>query len=188
MPITFLVIDFVLIAVTALLKIAMFFVFRALNKKYPSPLLAANRQDAVMDSLITVCTLTAYGLGTYISLPVDAFAGIAIGIVIIVTTAKLWRASVRDLLGASDGELLSELKEKLSDFPCVVADSVLTDAFVCGEKRIVYVEIATGADDEQIAQTVRELERLLSAEVRVCRAKDSVAEKDLESNLEKKEK
>ena len=89
---------YILIA-TALVKLLMHFVFRALGKKTPSPVIRVMAFDSLLDffvTSVTVMTLLASKQGSY---SFDAFCGIGISIVLFVSAVKMIISSTAKLIG-----------------------------------------------------------------------------------------
>ncbi len=90
---------FIIIAITALIKIGLgiFYLYR--NKKTNSGVLKASAIDSFTDAGITAMTLIGYGLNRYAKLRIDAIFGIAISAFMLVNGIKLLVSSVKILLG-----------------------------------------------------------------------------------------
>lgn len=88
---------FVLLA-TALVKLAMFFFYRAFAKRTRSGVLRVLQQDSVLDFFITLTTLLSFVLTQYVDFAVDAVFGLVISILICVNAANMIRTAVTALL------------------------------------------------------------------------------------------
>lgn len=90
---------FIIIAITALIKIGLgvFYLYR--NKNTDSGVLKASAIDSFTDAGITAMTLIGYGLNRYAKLRIDAVFGIAISAFMLVNGIKLLVSSVKILLG-----------------------------------------------------------------------------------------
>lgn len=90
---------FIIIAITALIKIGLgvFYLYR--NKNTDSGVLKASVIDSFTDAGITAMTLIGYGLNRYAKLRIDAVFGIAISAFMLVNGIKLLVSSVKILLG-----------------------------------------------------------------------------------------
>jgi cation diffusion facilitator family transporter len=108
-PIIFSWLSFALVAATAVLKAALFFVYYYANKKAPSPIIKAYKLDCVLDTVITTMTLAAYGASALTIFPIDAVFGIVIGCIVLVGVIKLLIKTVRELIGFDDGSVSEEI-------------------------------------------------------------------------------
>lgn len=89
---------YILIA-TALVKLIMHFIFKALGSKTPSPVIRVMAFDSLLDffvTTVTVMTLFASKQGSY---SFDAFCGIGISVIILVSAVKMVVSSVGKLIG-----------------------------------------------------------------------------------------
>ncbi|MDR3293109.1 MAG: cation diffusion facilitator family transporter [Clostridiales bacterium] len=86
-------------AACAVVKTALAFYFRSVNKKCPSGVLKGAETDSFLDAGITLMTLVGFLLGAYANLRLDAVVGIVIGIIITVEGVKLLKNSIGSLLG-----------------------------------------------------------------------------------------
>ena len=89
---------FILIA-TALAKLLMFAVLRALNQKGRSDILKLMSLDCILDFFITSVTVMTLLISTYGNYAADALCGIVISIVITVSAVKTILATCRKLTG-----------------------------------------------------------------------------------------
>lgn len=81
-----------LICVTALVKLVMGFVYMKINKKNPSPVFKALILDSFLDFGITVSAVSGFFLIEKFGLAVDGIIGIAIGTLIVISSAKsVWQ-------------------------------------------------------------------------------------------------
>lgn len=90
---------FYILIVTALIKLAMHFVFRFLGRKSPSPVIKVMAFDSLLDffvTAVTVMTLIASKRGSY---SFDAFCGIVISLIILISAVKMVISSVSKLTG-----------------------------------------------------------------------------------------
>jgi hypothetical protein len=94
----FSVFTLVLIA-TAIAKLVMYAILRALNKKDSSDILKLMSLDCVLDFFITSVTVMTLLISTYGNYAADAFCGIIISIIITVSAIKSILANCRKLIG-----------------------------------------------------------------------------------------
>ena len=84
-PIFFMWWSFIVVAITMVVKIGMFFGYWASYKVNKSPVIKADMIDSLQDVGITAMTLLSYGVSALSTAPVDAIIGIAIGVFIIIS-------------------------------------------------------------------------------------------------------
>ena len=96
---TFTWLYFGIIAGTVVVKVAMGFYYRFMNRKVNSMVLQASSIDSFTDAGITAMTLIGFGLHRYAQLRLDAFFGLAIAGIMIFNGIKLLVQSTRSLLG-----------------------------------------------------------------------------------------
>ena len=81
-----------LICITALVKLVMGFVYMQINKKNPSPVFKALILDSFLDFGTTVSAVSGFFLIEKFGLALDGIIGIAIGMLIFVSSAKsVWQ-------------------------------------------------------------------------------------------------
>lgn len=88
-----------LLVATAAAKLCMHFIFRALGKKSPSPVLRVMAFDSLLDFFITAVTAVGLVMVNYSSYSIDALCGIGISLVIIVSAVKMIFSSAAKLIG-----------------------------------------------------------------------------------------
>lgn len=92
LPVSFAKSYALLICVTALVKLVMGFVYMKINSKNPSPVFKALILDSFLDFGITTCAVGGFFLIEKFGLALDGIIGIAIGIVIVISSAKsVWQ-------------------------------------------------------------------------------------------------
>ena len=105
---------FYILIATALIKLLMHFIFKALGKKTPSPVIRVMAFDSLLDffvTAVTVMTLLASKQGSY---SFDAFCGIGISLVILVSAVKMVISSAAKLIGFIPKEKREILEEILT--------------------------------------------------------------------------
>lgn len=98
-PVWFSVKHFFIVLFTALVKLGMYFFYRAFARRTRSDVLRVMQADSLMDCFITTATLLSFTMTRYFSFAVDAVFGLAISIFLFVGAAKLIRIHLRALLG-----------------------------------------------------------------------------------------
>lgn len=111
---------FIIIAITALIKVGLGFFYLGKNKKINSGVLKASAIDSFTDAGITAMTLIGYALNRYAKLRIDAIFGIAISAFMLANGLKLLISSIKILLGEKmkedEKKRITEICEKQ---PCL---------------------------------------------------------------------
>ncbi len=145
-----------LLIVTAGIKLCMHFIFKALGKKSPSPVLGVMAFDSLLDFFITAVTVMSLAVSSYGSYSIDAFCGIGISLVIIVSAVKMIFSSASKLIGF----LPKEKREKLHNMLCEAADedSIENITFFGGEKPVALAELSarTAISEEALTKISNE--------------------------------
>ena len=104
-----------ILIVTALAKLFMCAVLRALDKKGRSDILRLMSLDCILDFFITSVTVTTLLISTYGNYAADALCGIVISIVITVSAVKSLISACRKLIGYLPADERESFLEKLSE-------------------------------------------------------------------------
>ena len=78
----------VLIFVTALIKLALGFIFRRAHAKSPSPVYKTIMLDCFMDCGITLCALMSFGLSEKLNFAIDGLVSVVIGVFVAIGAIK----------------------------------------------------------------------------------------------------
>ena len=105
---------FILIA-TAIAKLIMYAVLKALNKKGSSDILRLMSLDCILDFFITGVTVMTLLISTYGNYAADALCGIVISVVITVSAVKSLFAACRKLIGYLPSKEREAFLEKLGE-------------------------------------------------------------------------
>ena len=99
-PIFFLWWSFIVVAITMVVKIGMFFGYWAAYKYNKSGIIKADMIDSLQDVGITAMTLLSYGLSMVSAAPIDAIIGIVIGVFIIISIIRNLKGVVESMIGS----------------------------------------------------------------------------------------
>lgn len=111
---------FIIIAVTAVIKVGMGFFYLVRNKHTASGVLRASATDSFIDAGVTAMTLLGYLLNRYAKLRIDAIFGIVISVFMLLNGIKLLVSSVKVLLGERiDDQERIRIIEICEKQPCV---------------------------------------------------------------------
>lgn len=95
---------FIILACTVPCKLILAFVYRAFNRKVHSDVLTLGVADSVIDTAITLLTLSAYILSYYIRVPLDGIAGLLVSVCMLFLCGKIFRNAAVALIGESKAE------------------------------------------------------------------------------------
>ena len=118
---------------TAVAKLLMFAVLKALNKKGDSDILKVMSVDCILDFFITSVTVMTLLISTYGTYAADALCGIVISVVITVSAVKSVLASCRKLVGYLKADERESFFQKL--YEAVEEDSVTDVRFIIGKNK-----------------------------------------------------
>lgn len=146
-----------LLIVTAVIKLILHFVFRALYKKSQSSLLKVIAFDSLLDFFITAVTVMSLLVSSYGSYSIDAFCGIGISLVIMVSAVKMIVSSVVALIGYVPQEKRESVENMLCCFYGKENVKGIT-FFFGGEKNEALAEISSRTDktNEALSQIKNE--------------------------------
>ena len=123
---------YILIA-TALAKLIMFAVLKAIGKKSDSDILRVMSVDCILDFFITSVTVMTLLISTYGTYAADALCGIVISIVITVSAVRTILATCRKLVGYLKADEREAFFEKL--YTAIDKDSVTDVKFAIGKTK-----------------------------------------------------
>lgn len=123
---------YILIA-TAVAKLIMFAVLRALNQKCNSDILKVMSVDCILDFFITSVTVMTLLISTYGTYAADALCGIVISIVITVSAIKTMLSSCRKLVGYLKADERENFFQNL--YEVLEEDSVTDVKFIIGKHK-----------------------------------------------------
>ena len=111
----------VVLAVSVLVKLWMFFFNRFLAKKISSPTLKATATDSISDSAATLAVIVALIISHFTSVDLDGVMGLVVAILIAVAGIGIFRSTLSRLLGeAPDKEVVEGIKDRVMSYQGVV--------------------------------------------------------------------
>lgn len=140
---------FAILAVTAVVKLALFYFFRLKNKKTQSDIIGVMSLDSLMDFFITLVTLITLLSSKHGSYLFDAFGGIIISLIIAVTGIKALKNQVGKLLDYPEKEKRELLESLLIQSGALTENASLE--FSCGEEQKAYLKSRHIADEEKLS-------------------------------------
>ena len=107
----------VVLAVSVLVKLWMFFFNRSLAKKISSPALKATATDSISDSAATLAVIVALIISRFTSVDLDGVMGLVVAILIAVAGIGIFRSTLSRLLGeAPDKEVVEGIKDRVMSY------------------------------------------------------------------------
>lgn len=103
-----------ILTVTCVVKIILGVICGGAYKKDKSPILKAVALDSFLDSGITAIAIISFIVASKTPFMIDSFSGLAISIIIVVSSIKLIIASISFLIGNNDDELQEKVKKLIS--------------------------------------------------------------------------
>lgn len=114
-PIYFNIISFIILSISIAVKFYMNIFYKKIAKAINSAPLKAAATDAIADVLITIVVLISLIIGSFISIPIDGYIGMAVSIFIIYAGVDLIRDTVSTLIGEAPSP---DFLEKIHDTVC----------------------------------------------------------------------
>lgn len=100
----------VLLTATAVAKLGLYFVFGYMSKKENSSVVKVMSVDSLLDFFVTAVTVLTLLLSSHGRYAVDAFCGIGISVIIIISSVKMIVTQVRKLVGYVPSDTRSQLE------------------------------------------------------------------------------
>ncbi len=110
-------ITLIILLLSSLTKLWMFFFNKKLSKAAASGVLAATAQDSLNDALVTFAILISVGVMVVFKVNIDAFVGLLMSLFILYTGVKSAKETIDPLLGTPpEKELIDELHKTILSF------------------------------------------------------------------------
>lgn len=133
-PVWFTVSYFYIIALTAAVKLAMFFFLKAQSRKTDSAVIRVMSLDSLMDFFITLVTLVTLYASQKGGFSLDACAGIVVSILILIPGVKSFAQSLRRLIGFPDKKSRQRAEEILMKY---TTDTSLIEFALSDERKLI---------------------------------------------------
>lgn len=152
-PISYLTHYLVLLMITVVVKLIMFFAYRGVYRVTGSPIIKVMVADSILDFFITLATVMSLTVSQYAEFAIDAVFGIVISIALIISALKLAKKSgavMLDFVGSEKREETEEIFSSLGvevEYITYRRTGTETEAFV----KPVFPE---NSDEDKITQTL----------------------------------
>jgi len=151
---------FFVIAVTAAVKLAMFFIYRRSAKKSGSEVIRVMQTDSITDFCVTGITLVSFVMTKYTDFKVDAYAGILVSIIIVIAAVKLIKTSLCGVINFVPEKKRRLLEEKIEERTGKPAEKIIYS--VDADNRItayVQLDFEENFAASQIEEKCREIKK-----------------------------
>ncbi len=146
-PVWFTVSYFYIIAVTAAVKLLMFVFLRNSSRKNASPVVKVMSLDSLTDFFITFITLVTMVVSQKGGISLDAYAGILVSILILISGARSFRESLGCLICFPDKSTRQKAEEILCGY--TTDTSFIEFSFSAEKKLLLKTDIPITQDEEE---------------------------------------
>lgn len=158
----------VILLVSILVKLYMFFYNRGIARRIHSDAMKATATDSICDCLSTVVVLAATLIGTLTGLPLDGWAGLLVSLFILVSGFKAAKDTVAPLLGQPpDPELIQTIEQLVLSHPDVLGihDLIVHD-YGPGRRMVsLHAEIDAKGNILSLHDSIDNIEKQLASEL-----------------------
>ncbi len=139
------------LSVSIVVKLSQYFVYKNFAKTIDSDSIKANSIDARNDTLVTCATLIAMIIIWTTGINIDAYVGLAVALVIIISGFRVLLDTMHPLIGEKpEKELVIKIKKKLCSYNQVLGFHELIVHSYGKNKNFVTVHIEVSADDDPL--------------------------------------
>lgn len=159
----------ILLVISVLIKLWMYFSFKYAGRQINSGILIANSKDSLNDVFSTSAVIIATVIGSFFTrLPFDGIIGIIVSVIIVFNGLKIAKETIGHLLGsAPDRQTIRSIYSILTDSKDIIGihDLIVHDY---GPNRVfasVHAEIPDNDDIVAIHETIDSLEKKVKSEL-----------------------
>lgn len=175
----------IILAISIVVKLFMFFYNRAVAKKIDSQMLSAVATDSISDCIATGAILISIIISYYTGVNLDAYMTIVVALFVLTAGLKILFENISDLLGkAPSPQLVKDIKAKILDNPEVLG---VHDLFVhdYGHGKIVasaHAEVDASIPIMESHDTIDLIERSFAPDILMTIHLDPIEVKDEKVN------
>ena len=150
----------IIVAVAVVVKILLGRYVKSVGVKVNSDSLINSGKDATLDSIISASTLVAAGIFMIFQVPVEAWLGAVISLVIIKSGVEMMRETISQILGErNDAELAKAIQTTVTSFPEVrgAYDLVLNNYGPDTWNGSIHIEVPDTFSADELDQLIREI-------------------------------
>ena len=158
-PVRFSVILIVILTLSMLVKIWMFYYNRYMGKQIDSTVLRAASSDSLNDVVATAAVILATIIGNYVSFPIDGIMGVVVSVLIMIAGFKIAKEVVDRLLGQRpDPALVNEITAMILSYNGIIGihDMIVHNYGPGRNFASVHAEVS---DDSDIIKTHEMIDR-----------------------------
>lgn len=169
-PVNFSIPLLLILSVSLLVKLWMFYYYRYMGRRVSSGVLLANSKDSINDVIATASVIAATSLGCMTTLPVDGIIGILVSVLIVYNGFGIAKDTISLLLGkAPDPETVKEICRLVGEPEEIVGvhDLVVHDYGPGRVHASIHAEVPDNSDIVHAHEVIDRLEHLIRDELGV---------------------
>lgn len=137
----------IVLAISVIVKLSQYLVYKKFGKTIDSDSIKANAVDARNDTIVTFATMVAMIIIWTTGVNIDAYVGLAVALVIVISGFKVLLDTINPLIGEKpDQDLVIKIKKKLSSYTGVLGFHELIIHSYGKNRNFVTVHIEVSAD------------------------------------------
>ena len=151
----------IVLGVSILIKLSQYLLYRQFAKAIDSDSIKANAVDARNDTIVTTATLIAMIIIWTCGVNIDAYMGLAVSIVIVISGIRMLIDTINPLLGEKpDKELVDKIKNKLRSYDGVLGfHELMIHAYGKNKNYVtVHVEVSAEVDPLKTHDLIDDIE------------------------------
>ncbi|MCR5520385.1 MAG: cation diffusion facilitator family transporter [Lachnospiraceae bacterium] len=155
-------ISVIVLAVSILVKLWLFFFYRGVGLKVDSKVCMATSKDALSDAVLTTATLTSTLVLHFFSLDIDGYVGAVVSVMIFIAGIGVAKDTIEPIIGsAAPKELYDSITEKVEGYEGIVGSHDLIVHSYGPTKRMatIHAEVASNMDIEKAHELVDLIEK-----------------------------
>ena len=162
------ILTLVILSVSVLFKLFLWFVNRGIGKKIGSDVIRATATDSLSDAIATTAVIIAMVIGHYTGFDTDGYMGAVVAIIIMIAGVKILLETKDHILGgAPDPEQVEKINQMVSECPAALG---VHDMFIhnYGPGRTVaslHIEVDGTADIFEVHDAIDNIERRICTEL-----------------------
>ena len=153
---------FIVLGISILIKLWLFFFYRKIGKKIKSETLKSTALDSISDCAATTLVLVSMIVSKYFNLLIDGYVGIIVAIFIFIAGIKSAKETIDLLLGAPpSAEYITKIREFIGKYPDVVGvHDIMVHDYGVGRNFISFhAEVPSDCDINVAHEAIDQLER-----------------------------
>lgn len=168
--IEFLIIPFIILIISVLVKLWLYFFNKKFGSLSDSSALKAASIDSLSDAIISLISTLSLLLSKFTSFPVDGYIGLAISLFILYSGVKLLLETINPLLGERpDPELIKNIKKEVCKFDDIIGvhDLIIHNYGPNKFMASIHAEVPDTLDINRIHETIDTIEKYVSEKLKI---------------------